>query len=73
MTYKTIKKQIMFMAGVSVARRQREAKNVVKSREKRKVVIGRKVRRRRRMVTKKTIQKMKTRRRKKVPICSFSC
>lgn len=72
MTYKTIKKQIMFMAGVSVARRQREAKNVVKSREKRKVVIGRKVRRRR-MVTKKTIQKMKTRRRKKVPICSFSC
>lgn len=48
---------------MSVARRQREAKKIVKVREKRKVVIG-KVRKRR-MGKKKTIWTMKTRKRMK--------
>lgn len=49
---------------MSVARRQREAKKVVKSREKSKVAIGGTVRKRR-MGMKKTIQTMKRRRRKR--------
>lgn len=57
-------------------RKQRDAEKIVKSRVKRKVVIGGKVRKRR-MGMKKTIQTMKTRRRKrrrkKVPSVVVSC
>lgn len=49
---------------MSVARSQREAKKIVKSRERRKVEIGTEVRKRR-MGMKKTILTMKTRRRRK--------